>query len=117
MPPADGFVVHANHWICPTARVKVTDTRIGDRPDSIYRQSRVESALRAINGPVNWDQLKHILTDEFGKPSGVLRSPKPGSFDSISATVATTLMDPGAGTMWIARKPYEAPQAFMEYSL
>jgi isopenicillin-N N-acyltransferase-like protein len=45
-----------------------------------------------------------------------LRSPKPASYDSISATVATTLMDPGAGTMWIARKPYEARE-FFEYRL
>lgn len=103
--------------VCPVARGQLRDTRIGERPDSIYRQSRVEAALAAADGPVSWNAIKAILADEFGKPSAVLRWPKPGSVDSISATVATTLMEPDKGVMWIARKPYEAPRTFGEYSL
>lgn len=117
LPPAQGVVVHANHWVCPVARGRLRDTRIGERPDSIYRQSRVEMALAAHQGPIGWGDIKQILADDFGAPSGVLRSPKPGSFASISATVATTLIEPDKGVMWIARKPYEAPREFAEYSL
>jgi isopenicillin-N N-acyltransferase-like protein len=117
LPPVDGVVVHTNHWLCPVARSRLRDTRIGERPDSIYRQSRVEMALGALERAVTWDDIKEILADDFGAPSGVLRSPKPGSFASISATVATTLIEPDRGVMWIARKPYEAPRQFAEYGL
>ncbi|SDE22287.1 isopenicillin-N N-acyltransferase like protein [Variovorax sp. CF079] len=114
--PEDDLLVHTNHWLCPAARVKLRDPYMGERVDSLYRQDRVENALRRVSGPICWDHVKAILADEFGKPDGVLRSPKPASFASISATVATTLIDAGNKTMWIARKPYEA-RNFQEYTL
>ena len=43
-----------------------------------------------IDGPIGWNHVKAALADEFGKPDGVLRTPKPADFSSISATVATT---------------------------
>ncbi|MGH8808293.1 MAG: C45 family autoproteolytic acyltransferase/hydrolase, partial [Noviherbaspirillum sp.] len=114
--PEDDILVHANHWMCPIARTKLKDLGLAANTDSIYRQRRVTEALRRAPGKIDWDIIKAALADEFGKPDGVLRSPKPASFDSISATVATTLMDPAAKTMWIARKPYESI-CFAEYRL
>lgn len=114
--PEDGVLVHANHWITPSARAKLRDIGLRSGPNSLYRQRRVEHALRTHPAAIDMDFVKHVLADEYGKPDSVLRSPKPVSFDSISATVATTLMDPGAGRMWIARKPYEG-RAFVEYRL
>jgi len=114
--PTDGLLVHANHWVSPAAQAKLRDLGLRNSPDSIYRQRRVFSSLAAKAGHIGIEDLKEALFDVFGAPHSVLRSPKPGSFDSISATVATTIMDPGAGTMWIARKPYQ-DQTFATYRL
>lgn len=114
--PDNGILVHANHWICPVARTKLRDLGLRNGPDSLYRQRRTMAALQAQAGRIDLDVLKTVLADEYGKPDSVLRTPKPASFDSISATVATTLMDPGEQVMWIARKPY-ATREFVEYRL
>ncbi len=114
--PEDGLLVHANHWISPPARAKLFDKGLAANPDSIYRQRRVQDMLVRAAGGIDWDVVKRILADDFAAPDGVLRSPKPASFDSISATVATTLMEPASGVMWIARKPYEG-RNFAEYRL
>lgn len=114
--PVNGFIVHANHWLCPVARTKLLDKGLAGTPDSIYRQRRTEAALARAGNAVDWNVIKTALADGFAKPDGVLRSPKPASFDSISATVATTLMEPASGTMWIARAPY-AGREFVQYKL
>ena len=115
--PQNDTLVHANHWLSPTALNRLRDPGLAARPDSLYRQQRVESALHSGEpSKIDWEQIRATLADDFGFPDGVLRSPKPGDFSSISATVATTLMDPAEGRMWIARKPYES-RHFHEYSL
>lgn len=114
--PENDLLVHANHWMSPSAVIKLRDPGLPQRPDSIYRQHRVENALRRVEGRIDWTDVKAALADEFGKPDGVLRTPKPADFSSISATVATTLMDAANRVMWVARKPYEA-RNFQEYTL
>jgi len=114
--PENDLLVHANHWMSPSAVIKLRDPGLPQRPDSIYRQHRVENALGRIEGRIDWSHVKAALADEFGKPDGVLRTPKPADFSSISATVATTLMDAANRVMWVARKPYEA-RNFQEYTL
>lgn len=114
--PENGILVHANHWICPIARTKLRDLGLAASPDSLYRQRRAMAALQKLAGKIDLESLKTVLADEYGKPDSILRTPKAASFDSISATVATTLMDPGAGVMWVARKPY-ATREFVEYRL
>jgi len=101
------------------AQVKLVDRGLMTNPDSLWRQRRATSFLADATrdgGKVDWEVIKAILADEFGKPSGILRSPRVVSHDSISATVATTLMDPGGRTMWVARKPYESRE-FVGYRL
>jgi isopenicillin-N N-acyltransferase-like protein len=114
--PENGLLVHANHWISAPARVKLQDRGLAANPDSIYRQRRVQAMLENARRQVDWHTVKRILADDFAAPDGVLRSPKPASFDSISATVATTLMEPASGLMWIARQPY-AGRNYAEYRL
>lgn len=114
--PENDLLVHANHWMSPSAVMKLRDPGLPQRPDSIYRQHRVENALDRVEGRIDWSHVKAALADEFGKPDGVLRTPKPADFSSISATVATTLMDAANRVMWVARKPYEA-RNFQEYTL
>lgn len=114
--PEQGMLVHANHFVSPIARVKLRDTGLATFPDSLYRDRRVRAALAPHAGAITGAHMAAALFDEFGAPDAVLRSPKPASFDSISATVATIIMEPGAGTMQVARKPYEN-RAFTEYRL
>lgn len=114
--PENGILVHANHWVCPIARGKLRDLGLPNGTDSLYRQRRTVEALQAHAGRIDLELIKEVLADEYGKPHSVLRSPKPAVFNSISATVATTLMDPEDGVMWVARQPYVERQ-FREYRL
>ena len=117
MLPQDDVLVHANHWLSSVALAKLHDPGLAARPDSLYRQHRVESAMRSVvSRGIGWSDIRSALADDFGYPDGVLRSPKPADFSSISATVATTLMDAANGVMWVARKPYESRE-FQEYAL
>lgn len=116
LTPEDDILVHANHWVSASARTKLVDKGLATTPDSIYRQRRVTAALLAAKGDISWDVVKAALADEFGKPEGVLTWPAPASHNSVYCTVATTLMDPRAQTMWVARKPYEG-RDFVEYRL
>ncbi len=119
LTPEDDVLVHANHWMCPVARTKLRDLGLAKSPDSIYRQRRVTQALldaRRTHGKIDWNVIKAALADDFGAPVGVLRVPRKVSFDSIAATVSTTLMDAAEGVLWIARKPYESRE-FVEYRL
>ena len=60
--------------------------------------------------------MVEALSDRYGAPDSVLRSPKPGIFDAISATVCMSVIDAKLGKMWIARKPYERID-FAEYAI
>ena len=114
--PQDGILVHANHWISPVAQARLRDTGIGITVDTIYRQRRVESAVRGARGALSVQDLKDALGDRYGWPDAVLRPPKPAPFDAISATVCTTILRPATGEMEIARKPW-VERRFHPYSL
>jgi isopenicillin-N N-acyltransferase-like protein len=114
--PEDGILVHANHWISPSARAKLRDTGIGITVDTIYRQRRVEAAVRGKGKAISVDDLKDALGDRYGWPDSVLRPPKPAPFSAISATVCTTVMRPDRGEMSIARKPW-VTREFRDYTL
>ncbi|MGB7196250.1 MAG: C45 family peptidase [Collimonas pratensis] len=115
--PRHGLLVHANHWLCTVARGKLRELGLAANPDSLYRQQRVETvlqqALRRGSQKIDWACIKHVLAGDFLYAGGVLRKP---DAEGRHATVATTLMDAGAGAMWIARNPCRS-QAFTEYRL
>jgi isopenicillin-N N-acyltransferase-like protein len=114
--PADGILVHANHWISPAALAKLRDTGIAITADTIYRQRRVETAVRRLGPRVTVEGVKEALADKYGWPDSVLRPPKPAPFNAISATVSTTILRPARGEMEIARKPW-VERRFHPYSL
>ncbi len=114
--PEDDLLVHANHWISPAARAKLRDTGIGITVDTIYRQRRVEAAVRGAGRKLSVADLKEALGDQYGWPDSVLCPPKPAPFNAISATVCTTILRPAAGTMEVARKPW-VERRFHPYSL
>jgi isopenicillin-N N-acyltransferase-like protein len=114
--PEGGLLAHSNHFISPSARVRVTDTYVSKNPDTLYRVTRVHDFLAARRGKIDYKDLVEALSDRYGSPDSVLRSPKPAVFDAISATVCMTVIDARIGKMWIARKPYERID-FAEYAI
>ena len=114
--PEGGILAHSNHFISPTARVRIRDTYFGTNPDTLYRVTRVHDYLAARRGKIDYKDMVGALSDRYGAPDSVLRSPKPAAFDAISATVCMIVMDPKIGKMWIARKPYERID-FAEYAI
>ena len=114
--PEGGLLAHSNHFISPVARARITDTYFPKAPDTLYRVTRVHDYLAARRGRIDYKDMVEALSDRYGFPDSVLRSPKPAAFDAISATVCMTVMDAKLGRMWIARKPYERID-FAEYSI
>jgi isopenicillin-N N-acyltransferase like protein len=114
--PENGIVVHANHWVSPSARAKLRDTGLPITVDSVYRQRRVESAVRKGGRKLSVEDLKAALGDKYGWPDSVLRPPKPAPFGATSVTVCSTILRPRVGTLSIARKPWEE-RVFKDYAL
>lgn len=114
--PEAGLLPHSNHFISPVARAKITDTYYPKNPDTLYRWSRVRDYLLPRSGKIDYKDMVEALSDRYGFPDSVLRSPKPAVFDAISATVCMTIIDAKLGKMWIARKPYERID-FAEYAI
>ena len=105
LSPADGMVVHANHWLSPVALTKLRDTGITATPDSLYRDRRVADLIAPHLGRVTPETVRSALLDEWQSPWSVCRPPRPGSSGNLTATVATILMQPGAGLMEVALLP------------
>jgi isopenicillin-N N-acyltransferase-like protein len=101
----DGLLVHANHWRSPVALAKLKDTGIATTPDSVYRDRRVEAALRRKRGALTLDDLRDAFFDDWQSPWAVCRPPRMSLGGNLSATVAMILMRPAEGHMEIAPLP------------
>lgn len=114
--PEDGLLVHANHFVSEAARARVRDTGLLAGIDSIFRDRRVRRRLEEAGDRVTRTDIEAALGDRFSEPRAVLRSPRPGGGNQISATVATILMEPARGTMHVRQSPYR-PGSFTTYNL
>ena len=103
--PQDGLLVHANHWTSPVALTKLRDCGLANTPESVYRDWRVREILQRDVGRITTDHVKAAMADDFGSPWSVCRPPRPSLFGNLSATVATLVMDPAAGTMEVSPMP------------
>lgn len=115
-PGEDGLIVHANHWVSPTALVKLKALGIDNSPDSHYRDWRVRKLLNAAGPKLGRRQMKDAFFDDFGKPYSVCRPPRPGSHDFLSASVAMVIMEPAVREMEVAPLP-ALNRVFTRYSL
>lgn len=114
--PEDELLVHANHFIAPAAMAKLRDISLLENPDSLYRDRRVRAHLARHHGRITPQTLIDAFQDRYGAPEAVCRSPVFGPGGDTSSTVATIVMDAGAGRMWAAPRPY-GPHEFTEYRL
>jgi isopenicillin-N N-acyltransferase-like protein len=114
--PEESLMVHANHFKCPVARARVRDVGLQQCPESLYRDQRVYEHLHNRRGAITMKTLQEAFADRFGEPDAVLRSPKPRSNGTVSATVASLIMDTTQRTMWVAPSPYKGTH-YTQYDL
>lgn len=114
--PANGLLVHANHWIGPIARTKLKDTGIPRVPESFYRDWRVQKLLEECGEKISVEDLKRAFFDDFLTPHSVCRPPRPNSTGNLSATVAMVIMEPAKGILEVAPLP-ALNRRFTRYSL
>jgi len=103
--PENGVLVHANHFVSPVALAKLRDTGIANTPDSLYRDVRVRTLLAPEIGRLTRHTVKRALLDDFETPWSVCRPPRKGVTDTVTATVATIVMEPALGVMEVAPLP------------
>ena len=103
--PAEGLLVHANHFVSPVALAKLRDTGIANTPDSLYRDVRVRGLLAPQIGRLTRESVKAALLDDFATPWSVCRPPRPGVTEVVSATVAMVVMEPALGVLEVAPLP------------
>ncbi len=114
--PDDGLLVHANHFISQGALAKVHDLGLETNTDSLYRDRRVRMHLAGQRGQITVNDFKKAFADRYGAPRAVCRSPVIGPGGKTSSTVATIVMDTTAGSMFIAKRPYDQP-IYREYTM
>jgi isopenicillin-N N-acyltransferase-like protein len=91
--PENGHIAHTNHFI-GTRALAVKDTFVKQVPNSVYRLSRTNQALRRWDGRVSIEGIKEMLRDHFGNPHSVCCHTKPDFIpDMQSETVASVIMD------------------------
>lgn len=106
--PEHGIMTHANHFKSVVALVKVRELGLHICPESLYRDSRVEAHLRQDQAAgITIASFQRAFADEYGAPDSVCRHPAPRKSGSMSATVASLIMDSSDRTMWLAPRPYE----------
>ena len=115
--PENGLMTHANHFKSPAALGKVEDIGLLRHPESLYRDKRVRDRLDRDGCDIDVDSFRQALSDRYGAPDAVCRSPAPRSDGSVSATVASLIMDAYNGRMWIAPAPYAGAARYSEYRL
>jgi isopenicillin-N N-acyltransferase-like protein len=103
--PERGLLVHANHWVSPVALAKLRDTGIANTPCTLYRDLRVRGLLAPQVGTLTREAVKAALLDDFAAPWSVCRPPRPTVNGTMTATVATIVMEPALGIMEVAPLP------------
>jgi isopenicillin-N N-acyltransferase-like protein len=103
--PERGLIVHANHFVSPVALAKLKDTGIANTPCTLYRDLRVRALLEPSIGAITRETVKAALADDFASPWSVCRPPRPALNGTVTATVATIVMEPALGIMEVAPLP------------
>lgn len=102
--PADGVLVHTNHWISPVAQTKLRETGIPDSPCSYWREQRARRLL-AGHDRIGVEEVRRVLLDDAGTPLSICAPPRASSVTGESATVASLIMRPALGEMEVAMMP------------
>nr|WP_256731224.1 C45 family peptidase [Sphingomonas sp. dw_22] len=102
--PANGLLVHANHWLNGIALTKLRETGVPDSPCTFWRQQRAERLL-APQDRIGIEDIRRVLLDQMGSPLAICVPPRPSAVTGMSATVASLIMRPEWGEMELAMMP------------
>jgi len=69
--PKSGILTHSNHFLSPNLRVK--DTGKGLLSDTVIRNDRAFRLLQSKRGDLQFDTMKEVLKDHFGRPDSICR--------------------------------------------
>ncbi|MDA0642332.1 C45 family autoproteolytic acyltransferase/hydolase [Nonomuraea ferruginea] len=99
--PADGALVHTNHFLSPLR--EVTDVSLYAMADSLVRLQRVQAAISAADRPATVGSLREALSDHADYPYSVCSHPdvRAGA-DERWATVTSVIMDLDERTVWLS---------------
>ncbi|CAN0501025.1 unnamed protein product [Phaeothamnion confervicola] len=115
--PTDGLLTHANHFKHPVALLSVKDIGLLRHPESLLRDSRAYERLDAGRASITVDTLKQVFADDFGEPHSICRPPAVRPDGSLSATVASLIMNAGSGDIWIAPSPFDGVPSYTRYKV
>ena len=104
LAPAEGFLVHTNHFLNPEA-LGIVQPLGEDRVSTFHRFDRAQSFLRETlaRGPIGIEDLSRILADHDGEPDSVCRhviTAKPEH--ERYATVVSAIIDVDAHQLYVA---------------
>ena len=99
----DGLLVHSNHFKAAGGHLR--DTGLARYPDSLFRDRRLRRHLAGAPRPLGAGDLKAGLRDHFGLPDAVCRHRAPRPDGTEIETVASVVMDLGAGELWLCPGP------------
>lgn len=105
--PRDGLLVHANHWLNPSALAKLQDRGVANMPSSLFRQLRADDLLRRDLGRLTPGHVIAALQDDFESPWSLCQPPRLNFAGVRMATVARIVMQPDIGVMQVAPLPSE----------
>jgi isopenicillin-N N-acyltransferase like protein len=113
--PDHGVLLHTNHFLSP--RLHPVDVSLWAMPSSAVRLQRLRAGT-GQPGPLTLDGLRALLADHADHPHSICSHPDPADHPcEQGATIASVLMDPNAGCLWLAAgNPCQAPYEPVEIS-
>src|SRR6185436_5711933 len=89
--PERGLLTHANHFQSPVAQA--TGVAKYYTGDSLYRDFRARQLLEAKIGAITVNDIKRVLSDQFGAPRAICRSPHDYPGQERTMTIASLIFD------------------------
>jgi isopenicillin-N N-acyltransferase like protein len=103
LDPVESVLEHANHFRSPAAQAAVCDTGIARTPDTLARDVRIRTLVRATEA-VTPDDLKSAFADHDGYPHSICRHAE--VVDARTwVTVVSVVMDLDERRLWLAPGP------------
>jgi isopenicillin-N N-acyltransferase like protein len=111
--PEHGVLLHTNHFLAPG--LHPVDVSLWAMPSSAVRLQRLRAGT-GQPGPLTLDRFRALLADHADYPHSICSHPDPADHPlEQGATIASLLMDPAAGRLWLAAgQPCQVPYEPLE---
>jgi isopenicillin-N N-acyltransferase like protein len=98
--PECGLLLHTNHFLSPG--LHPVDVSLWAMPSSAVRLQRLRAGT-GQPGALTLDRFRALLADHADYPHSICSHPDPADHPcEQGATIASVLMDPNAGQLWLA---------------